>query len=58
MDLPIMLYNIPERSEVDVATDTILRFRNISTIKEASSDLSKIAYLLEKALPDIKYILC
>lgn len=40
IDLPIMLYNISERSVVDVVTDAKLRFRNISTIKEASSDLS------------------
>ncbi|MFJ5624732.1 4-hydroxy-tetrahydrodipicolinate synthase [Peribacillus loiseleuriae] len=51
-ELPIMLYNIPGRSLVDLTADTILRlsqFRNITSIKEASGDLSKVAYLLEKA---------
>jgi 4-hydroxy-tetrahydrodipicolinate synthase len=56
-DLPIMLYNIPGRSVVDLATDTILRLsqiKNITSIKEASGDLSKIAYVLEKAPPGFK----
>jgi 4-hydroxy-tetrahydrodipicolinate synthase len=56
-DLPIMLYNIPGRSVVDLTADTILRLsqiKNITSIKEASGDFSKIAYLLEQAPPGFK----
>ncbi|AQX56143.1 4-hydroxy-tetrahydrodipicolinate synthase [Priestia flexa] len=47
--LPIMLYNIPGRTAVNLSVDTMIRLskiNNITSIKEASSDLSVVSYLL------------
>lgn len=48
--LPIMLYNIPGRSVVDMTTDIIVRlandFDNIVAIKEASGDLDAMTAII------------
>jgi 4-hydroxy-tetrahydrodipicolinate synthase len=47
--LPIMLYNVPSRTGMNIAPETAIKlsedFRNIVAIKEASSDFSHIAKL-------------
>src|SRR5206468_5180418 len=47
--LPIMLYNIPGRCGVDIASDTVTRLakecRNIATIKEASGSVERVSEL-------------
>jgi 4-hydroxy-tetrahydrodipicolinate synthase len=50
--LPIMLYNIPGRSAINMQVETILRLAevpNIVAVKEASGDLTAVAMLAEKA---------
>ncbi len=50
-NLPIILYNIPGRTAANLSVDTILRLSkidNIIGVKEASGDLSKVAFILEK----------
>src|SRR5881398_3318487 len=48
-ELPIMLYNIPGRCGVDIASDTVTRLakecRNIVTIKEASGSVERVSEL-------------
>lgn len=51
VDLPILLYNVPSRTSVNIAVDTVVKLSkipNIVGIKEASSDLSQIAEILSK----------
>lgn len=50
--LPVMLYNIPGRSAVNMTVDTILRLAqipNITSVKEASGDLTAVATIVEKS---------
>lgn len=56
-NLPIILYNIPGRTAANLSVDTILRLSkidNIIGVKEASGDLSKVAFILEKTPPGFK----
>jgi 4-hydroxy-tetrahydrodipicolinate synthase len=52
---PIVLYNIPGRCSVDIATDTVVRLeescRNIVAIKEASGSVERVSEL-RRRLPD------
>ncbi|WEG11569.1 4-hydroxy-tetrahydrodipicolinate synthase [Pullulanibacillus sp. KACC 23026] len=53
--LPVMIYNIPGRSAVNISTDTIVRLAqidNITCVKEASGDLDQMAQIIEKAPDD------
>jgi len=47
---PVMLYNVPGRTGVNMTAETTLRlahdFENIGAIKEASGSLSQISYIL------------
>lgn len=50
VDLPIMLYNIPGRSGVNLEPQTVARLAaidNIVAIKESSGDLTQMAQILE-----------
>ncbi|MDT8859926.1 4-hydroxy-tetrahydrodipicolinate synthase [Alkalihalobacillus sp. MEB130] len=50
--LPVMLYNIPGRSAVNMDVDTTLRLAqlpNVVSMKEASGDLDAVATLIEHA---------
>ncbi|RXT15173.1 4-hydroxy-tetrahydrodipicolinate synthase [Ammoniphilus sp. CFH 90114] len=50
--LPVMLYNIPGRSAINMQVETILRLAqisNITSVKEASGDLTPVAVLVDKA---------
>ncbi|MDV6378600.1 4-hydroxy-tetrahydrodipicolinate synthase [Sporosarcina sp. GW1-11] len=50
--LPVMLYNIPGRSAINMEPDTIIRLAdvpNIVTVKEASGNLDAMAEIIERA---------
>ena len=53
VDIPIMLYNIPPRSVIDIHDDTIMKLadncRNIVGVKDATGDLTRVAKLKHKA---------
>lgn len=49
--IPIILYNVPSRTGVSIAPDTLYelcQYENITGIKEASGDMSLAAKMLEK----------
>lgn len=53
--LPIILYNVPSRTSVNISVDTVLKLskiENIVGIKEASSDISQISHILSKVGKD------
>lgn len=53
--LPIMLYNIPGRSVVNMSVDTIVRLsaiKNIVSIKDASGNLDAMAEIISKTPDD------
>jgi len=52
--LPIMLYNVPGRTSINMAAQTTIRLAeidNIFAIKEASGDMDQISYII-KETPD------
>ncbi|MCX6868694.1 MAG: 4-hydroxy-tetrahydrodipicolinate synthase [Verrucomicrobia bacterium] len=59
--LPIMLYNVPGRSMIDIAPETVARLAadcpNIAAIKEASGSVDRVNQLMQ-ILPDDFAILC
>jgi 4-hydroxy-tetrahydrodipicolinate synthase len=59
--LPIMLYNVPGRSVIDIAPETVARLAadcpNITAIKEASGSVDRVNQL-RQILPDDFAILC
>ena len=48
-DLPVMLYNNPEASRVDLRPEFIASLDGITAVKECSGDARRIAHLLELA---------
>ncbi|MFV8827205.1 4-hydroxy-tetrahydrodipicolinate synthase [Alkalihalobacterium sp. APHAB7] len=53
--LPVMLYNIPGRSVVNMSVDTIVelaKVKNIVCVKEASGDLEQMATIIDKTDTD------
>ncbi|MBQ4870326.1 4-hydroxy-tetrahydrodipicolinate synthase [Priestia megaterium] len=53
--LPVMLYNIPGRSIVNISVETIVRLSeipNVVSIKEASGDLDAMAEIISKTPSD------
>lgn len=53
--LPVMLYNIPGRSVVNLSVDTVVQLsqiENIACIKEASGDLDAIAEIISRTSSD------
>lgn len=53
--LPVMLYNIPGRSVVNLSVDTIVRLSlidNITCVKEASGDLDAASEIIERTSGD------
>ncbi len=59
VDIPIIIYNVPSRTGVNILPDTVGRLyndcRNIAGIKEASADLDQITKLMTKV--DDKFLL-
>ena len=53
VDIPIIMYNVPSRTGVNLLPDTAVRLakecRNIVAVKEASGNLSQVAELMSKA---------
>jgi 4-hydroxy-tetrahydrodipicolinate synthase len=56
-DLPVMLYNVPGRTGVDISADTTIRLfndvKNIYGVKEATGSLERTVELLSRA-PELK----
>lgn len=53
--LPIILYNVPGRTAVNISVDTVLKLskiKNIVGIKEASSDITQISNILSQVDDD------
>lgn len=49
-DIPLVLYNVPKRTGIDLKPDLVTRLsriRNISAIKEASGSLSQVSQIIE-----------
>ncbi|MDN9010218.1 4-hydroxy-tetrahydrodipicolinate synthase [Brevibacillus laterosporus] len=52
VELPIMLYNVPGRTGINMTADTTLRLAelpNVVCIKEASGNLTQMAQIIERA---------
>lgn len=55
IDLPIILYNVPSRTSVNLAADTVIKLSklyNIVGIKEASGDLFQIQTIINNVNPE------
>lgn len=55
-DLPIILYNVPSRTGVNISVDTykeLSKHENIVAVKEASGDISKVAEIASSCDLDI-----
>ncbi|MEG2348061.1 MAG: 4-hydroxy-tetrahydrodipicolinate synthase [Clostridia bacterium] len=53
--IPILLYNVPSRTGVNIELDTVIKLSKISNIvgiKEASGNISQIAKIISKVSPD------
>lgn len=58
-DLPIILYNVPSRTSIDMASGTVARLskvKNIVGIKEASGSLVKVSEIIASCGPDFAVI--
>lgn len=57
--LPIILYNVPPRTNVNILPDTIVRLAeipNIIGVKEASGDISQIAEIITRVTEDFRVL--
>jgi 4-hydroxy-tetrahydrodipicolinate synthase len=58
--LPIILYNVPSRTGVNIASETVLRlaedFDNIVALKEASGDFQQAQTLMKLCPPDFSIL--
>lgn len=55
VDLPLILYNVPGRTGVDMSNDTVLRLAQLSNIvgiKDATGDIARGSDLLQRAPAD------
>lgn len=55
--LPVIVYNVPSRTVVSLAAETVIRLSevpNIVGIKEASGNLKQVAQIVDGARPDFK----
>lgn len=58
-DLPIVLYNVPSRTAVNMVPDTVARLssiKNIIGIKEASGSLVQVSEIIDSCGPDFEVI--
>lgn len=56
VNVPIILYNVPSRTGVNIALDTYVQLskhKNIAAVKEASGNISAIAKIFEKCGDDL-----
>ncbi len=59
VDIPIVLYNVPGRTSVNMSPETVARlseFKNIVAVKEATGDLSQISRIIEFSAEDFSVI--
>jgi 4-hydroxy-tetrahydrodipicolinate synthase len=57
--LPVILYNVPPRTNVNILPETIVRLAeipNIVGVKEASGDISQIAEIVNRVPPKFKVL--
>jgi 4-hydroxy-tetrahydrodipicolinate synthase len=57
--LPVILYNVPHRTSVNITADTAVRLSeipNVAGVKEASGDLSQIAEIAARARAGFKVV--
>ncbi len=57
--IPIIMYNIPGRSVIDISVDTMKRLyelKNISGVKDATADLARISQQREALGPDFNQL--
>jgi 4-hydroxy-tetrahydrodipicolinate synthase len=57
VDIPIMIYNVPGRTSVNILPETVARlakFDNIVAIKEASGDLNQVSEVIDRCGDSIK----
>ena len=57
--LPIIVYNVPPRTNVNILPDTIMRLAgipNIIGVKEASGDISQVAEIITRVPPGFKVL--
>ena len=57
--LPIIVYNVPPRTNVNILPDTIARLSeipNIVGVKEASGDISQVAEIITRVPPEFKVL--
>jgi 4-hydroxy-tetrahydrodipicolinate synthase len=55
--LPIIIYNVPPRTAVNILPDTVARLAeiaNIAGVKEASGDISQIGEIIARVPPEFK----
>lgn len=55
VDLPIVAYNVPTRTSVNMSADTTLRISglpNVVAVKEASGSMDQVSEILQDAAPD------
>ena len=55
--LPVMVYNIPSRSSVNIEVETIVKLSqidNIVSVKEASGDLDQMSKIIENTREDFQ----
>lgn len=55
--IPVILYNVPSRTSVDLEAETVIslsKISNIKGLKEAKGDLNRIAFLSENISEDFK----
>ena len=58
-DLPIILYNVPSRTSINMVSSTVARLssvRNIVGIKEASGSLVQVSEIIDSCGPDFEVI--
>ncbi len=58
-DLPIVLYNVPSRTAINMVPDTVARLssiKNIIGIKEASGSLVQVSEIIDSCGPDFEVI--
>lgn len=59
VELPIVLYNVPTRTGIDMSVETVAELAahpNIVGIKEATGDLGRVAWLRDRCSPEFRLI--
>ena len=59
VDIPIILYNVPGRTSVNIEAETVIRLselKNIKGIKEASGDMGQAAAIIEGTADDFSLL--